>query len=84
MFVNFFKEKYCQLRKKRHNLKVENYVLFGVLTEDLNLRDGLLDSSEELFQRGKEVARICEVLQKPGSSNIRRLLLIKIKPDISS
>ena len=53
--------------EKRHNLKVENYVLFGVPTEDLNLRDGLSDSSEELVQRDKEVARICEVLQRPGS-----------------
>jgi len=60
-------KKILSTEEKRHNLKVENYVLFGVPTEDLNLRDGLSDSSEELVRRGKEVARICEVLQKPGS-----------------
>ena len=32
-----------------HNLKVENYILFGELSEDF---------SEELLQRGKEGARI--------------------------
>ena len=34
--------------KKMHNLKVENYILFGELSEDF---------SEELLQRGKEGAR---------------------------
>ena len=34
-----------------HNLKVENYILFGGLPEDF---------SEELLQRGKEGARIQE------------------------
>ena len=35
--------------KKMHNLKVENYILFGELSEDF---------SEELLQGGKEGARI--------------------------
>ena len=42
--------------KKMHNLKVENYVLFGDITE--NCRPDSSDSSEELFQRGKGGARI--------------------------
>ena len=40
------------------NLKVENYVLFGGITEDYGLGDSLSDSSAELFQRGKGEARI--------------------------
>ena len=34
--------------KKRHNLKVENYVLFSRFAEDLSLGSSLSDSSEEL------------------------------------
>ena len=36
-----------------HNLKVENYVLFGGHTEVLSAGDSLLDGSEGLLQRGK-------------------------------
>ena len=36
-----------------HNLKVENYVLFGGLAENLSPGDSLSDSREGLFQRGK-------------------------------
>ena len=41
-----------------HNLKVENYVLFGGRTEDLSLEDSLSDSSEGLLWRGMGGARI--------------------------
>ena len=44
--------------EKMHNLKVENYVLFRGHTKDLSPGDGLSDSSEGLFQRGKGGARI--------------------------
>ena len=44
-----------------HNLKVENYILFGGLPEDF---------SEELLQRGKEGARIYR-----GSCNRHQLLV---------
>ena len=36
-------------KKKKHNLTVENYVLFGRRTEDLSSGDSLSGSSEELF-----------------------------------
>ena len=39
--------------KKMHNLKAENYVLFGGLTEDYNLGYKISESSEGLFRRGK-------------------------------
>lgn len=35
--------------KKKHKVKVENYVLLGGLAEDSSLGDKLLDSSEEQF-----------------------------------
>ena len=41
------------LTEKNTHLKVRSYVLFGDLTEDYSLGVNLLDSSEELFQRGK-------------------------------
>ena len=40
-----------------HNLKVENYVLFGGLSEDSSPGGSLSYGSEGLFQRGKEGAR---------------------------
>ena len=40
-----------------HNLKVENYVLFGGLAEDLSPGGSLSDSREELLRR---------VRQEPG------------------
>ena len=49
--------KMLSTEKKMHNLKVENYALFGGHTEDLNPGDSLSDSSEGLFQRGKSRAR---------------------------
>lgn len=44
--------------EKMHNVKVENYVLFNGLTEDLGPGYSFSDHSEEVFQRGKERARI--------------------------
>ena len=44
--------------KNTHSLKVEDYVLFGRLAEDLSLRGSLSDSSEGLLQIAKEGARI--------------------------
>ena len=41
-----------------HNLKVENYVLFGRLAKDLSLGGSLSDSSEGLLLRGKGGARM--------------------------
>ena len=42
-----------------HNLKVEDYVLFRKLAEDLSLEDSLSDSTERLLWRGEGGARIC-------------------------
>ena len=44
--------------EKKHNLKVDSYILFGDLTEDYSLGISLSDRSEELFQRGKGRVRI--------------------------
>ena len=44
--------------KKRHSLKVENYVLFRALLKTVAQEGSLSDSSEKLFQRRKGVARI--------------------------
>ena len=44
--------------KKMQNLKVENYVLFGRLSEGLRLEGNLSDSREEVLQRGKGGARV--------------------------
>ena len=45
-------------KKKKHNLKVENYVLFGGLAKDLRLEGSLSDNSEGLLQRGEGGADI--------------------------
>ena len=37
-------------KKKKHNLKAENYVLFSRLTEDLSPGASLSDSSKEVRQ----------------------------------
>lgn len=64
--------------KNTHNLKIKNYLLFSGLSEDLGPGGSLSDSSKRLVQRGKGEVRILGVLQqKPGSQNIRRLLLKK-------
>ena len=59
-------------KKKLHNLKVENYVLFGGLAEDLSPGDSLSDSSEGLLQRGKVGVKIyrgfCNKNQVVGTS----------------
>ena len=41
-----------------HNLKVENYVLFGGLSEDFKPRSSLSDGSDGLLQGGQGGARI--------------------------
>lgn len=58
--------------KKRHNLKVENFILFSKLVRDLNLGYRLIDSSEGLFQGGGRSEHIQEVFKKPASQNINR------------
>ena len=72
----------CQLKKKKrkHNLKVENYILLADKTEDLSPGRSLSDSSEGLLWRSKRGTRIHREEfwpQRPGSRNIKRLLLIK-------
>ena len=44
---------------KKHDLKVENYSLFGGLPEDLSPWHSFSDSSEQLLQRGKGGASFC-------------------------
>ena len=44
--------------------KVNNYVLFSGLTEDLSSEYSLSESSEKLFQRGKGETRICRSFLK--------------------
>ena len=47
-------------KKKKHNLKVENYVFLLVdKTEDLRPEDSPSDSSEGVLWIGKVEARIC-------------------------
>ena len=47
-------------KKKKHSLKVENYVFLLVhKTEDLGPEDSPSDSSEGLLWKGKVEARIC-------------------------
>ena len=62
-----------------HNLKVESYVLFGRQYEDLSGGHRISDSSERLLLRSKGGSQyVYGVLQqRPGSWNIKRLLLIK-------
>ena len=43
---------------KKHNLKVEYYVLFGRLSEDLNLGHCFSDGSEGQLQKGMGGTRI--------------------------
>ena len=45
-------------KRKKHNLKVENYVLFSRVAEDLSPEGSLSDSSEGLLHRGKGGARL--------------------------
>ena len=44
-----------------YNIKIENYLLFGRLSEDLSLGTQLSDTSEGLLGGGKEGDRILEV-----------------------
>lgn len=53
--VNWKKEK---KKKKGHDPRVENLVLFGRTAEDSHLGGGLSGPSEQLFQRGVGAARI--------------------------
>ena len=46
-------------RKKMHDLKVENYVLFSIQTQGLSLGDSLSESAKGPLRRRKEGARIC-------------------------
>ena len=71
--------------KKKHDLKVENYVLFGSLLRTIAWDDSLSGSFEGLFQRGKGGHRIyrsfsClkkhEKQETRKNKNIKRLLLI--------
>ena len=45
-------------KKKKHNLKVKNYVLFSEFSEYLSPEDRLLDNSDRLLLRGKAGTRI--------------------------
>ena len=54
----FSEKKEMWKKKKRLNLKVENYTLFGGLSEDLSLGGSLSGSSEGLIQRGEWGARL--------------------------
>ena len=59
-------------KKKKHNLKVENYVLFSRFSEDLSPEDSLSDCSEGLLRRGQGGTRIyrgfCNKNQVVGTS----------------
>ena len=69
----------------KHNLKVENYVLFSMHTEDLTPGDSLSDSSGDCSKEVREKPGYIGVLAtKIKYSDIIRLLLIKEKQDISS
>ena len=58
--------------KKMHNLKTENYVLFGRQAEDLSLGDSLSDGSDRLLQRDKGEARIYEFLKNKSKNKKSR------------
>lgn len=53
-------------------------------TETFSPADSLSYSTEGLLREEKEEPGYIGVSKKPGSQNIRRLLLIKRKPDIAS
>ena len=44
--------------EKKHNLKVENYVLFSKQSEDISPGHSLSDHSDRLPEKGQEGARI--------------------------
>ena len=53
-------------KKKKHNLKVKSYVSLSEHTKNLSPGGRLSDSSEGLFQRGKEGAKTYgSFFQKP-------------------
>lgn len=63
-----------------HNLKAENSVLFSRFAEDLSLEAAcqivLRDCSEEVMEKPGYTGIL---QQKPGSLNIKKLLLEKMK-----
>ena len=63
------------LTEKIHNLKVENYVLFGELAEDLSPEGSLSESSVGQLWRGEGGARIYRSFYKITGS--QRVLVIK-------
>ena len=73
-------------KKQLYNLKIENYVFFG-LAEDLRWGDNLSHSSEGLLWRSKRAARIYRSFSKRkrkenlqlSDQNIKKLLLTKKK-----
>ena len=44
--------------EKKHNLKVENYVLFSEQSEDISPGHSISDHSDRMLQRGQGGARI--------------------------
>ena len=48
----------CWLKTKKHNLEIENYILFSEQTEDLSPEGTLSDSLEGMFRSIKGGARI--------------------------
>ena len=65
-------EKQTNKPKKTHNLKVENYVLFGRLSEDFNPGGSLSNHYEGLLRRVREDPGYMGVLQqRSGKRSIR-------------
>ena len=62
-----------------HNLKVENYVLLGRISENLSLEDSLSALRNSSKEVREEPGHIGVLQQKPGSQNTKILLLLKEK-----
>ena len=66
---------FCQMRKKKQNLKVENYVLFGGLFEDSNQEDSLSAPSNHHKEAREEPGAFAT--KNRGSEHLKKILLIK-------
>ena len=69
---------FCQMRgKKKQNLKVENYVLFGGLFEDSNQEDSLSAPSNNHKEVREEPGAFAT--KNRGSEHLKKILLIKTR-----
>ena len=56
-------------KKKKHNLKVKKYLLFGGFSEDLSPEESCSDLSVGLLKEVRKTVEYIGTLQQPGSQN---------------